>query len=77
MPRRKTISAKDGKRDCKCSNARVKRLTSDISHRAKEIMEKLYPGYRFVQCIVKYSDIVDGVYIRCVMRKNEIKGVGA
>ena len=77
VPSRNLKRPKTRKRDCKCSNAKVKRLTSDISNRAKEIMEKLYPGYRFVQCIVKYSDIVDGVYIRCVMRKNEIKGVGA
>ena len=62
---------KTRKRDCNCSNARVRRIAGDIQHEAKEIMERLYPGYTFVECRVSYSDIVDGVYIRCVMRKWE------
>ena len=62
---------KTRKRDCKCSNARVRRIAGDIQHEAKEIMERLYPGYTFVECRVSHSDIVDGVYIRCLMRKWE------
>ena len=60
---------KTRKKDANLSNARVRRLAADFATGAKEIMEKLYPGYGFVSCSVKYSDIVDGVYIRCVMRK--------
>ena len=55
--------------DSKCSNARVKRIAADFRNEAKEVMEKLYPGYRFIRCAVYYSDMVDGVYIRAVMRK--------
>ena len=56
--------------DTKVSNARVKRIAHDFRNEAKEIMEKVYPGYRYVKCSVYYSDVVDGVYIRCVMRRN-------
>jgi hypothetical protein len=34
-------------------------------------MERVYPGYTLEHCYVQYSDVVDGVYIRCVMRKGE------
>lgn len=59
--------------DSKCSNARVKRIAFDMRNEAKIEMEKLYPGYQFVKCSVHYSDIVDGAYIRCIMRKKEEK----
>lgn len=56
-------------RDVKTSNRIVKAIARDIRNEAKIEMEKLYPSYRFVDCIVKYSDQLDGVYIRVVMRK--------
>lgn len=55
--------------DTKVSTRRVKRISLSFGAEAKEILEKVYPGYRFVQCTVHYSDVVDGVYIRCEMRK--------
>ena len=55
--------------DTKMSNSKVKRIAHDFRNEAKEIMEKAYPGYSFTKCSVFYSDIVDGVYIRCVMRQ--------
>ena len=55
--------------DTKVSNARVKRLAMDFPNSAKEIMEKLYPEYVHVQTVMKYSDMVDGAYIRCIMRR--------
>ena len=58
-------------RDAKMPNSRVKSLAFDFRNGAKEIMEKLYPGYRFQDCKVYYSDVVDGVYIRCVMRRKK------
>lgn len=61
-------------RDAKMPNSRVKRLAYDFRNEAKEIMEKLYPGYRLQDCQVRYSEIVDGVYIRCVLRKITIPG---
>ena len=56
-------------RDAKMTNSRVKRIAYDFENQAKEVMEKLYPGYVLQQCSVRYSDIVSGVYIRCVLRK--------
>ena len=54
--------------DTKVSNARVKRMALDFPNSAKEIMEKLYPEYMHVKTVMRYSDVVDGAYIRCVMR---------
>jgi len=55
--------------DTKVSNARVKRLAMDFPNSAKAVMEKLYPGYLHVKTEMRYSDVVDGVYVRCVMRR--------
>lgn len=60
--------------DTRMTKSRVKRIAHDFRNEAKEIMEKQYPGYTFTKCSVYYSDIVDGVYIRCVMRKTEVIG---
>ncbi|MBP5726640.1 MAG: hypothetical protein J6Y48_06145 [Clostridia bacterium] len=57
--------------DSRVTNARVKRIAFDLKNTAREEMEKVYPGYQFVKCSVRYSDLVDGAYIRCVMRKKE------
>ena len=56
-------------RDARMPNNRVRRIAYDFRNEAKEVMEKLYPGYVFQDCTVRYSDIVDGVYIRCVLRR--------
>lgn len=56
-------------RDAKMPNARVRRIAYDFENEAKTVMEKLYPGYVLQKCTVRYSDIVPGVYIRCVLRK--------
>ena len=56
-------------RDVKIANSRVRRIAYDFDTQAKAVMEKLYPGYVLQKCSVRYSDIVPGVYIRCVMRK--------
>ena len=55
--------------DAKTSNRVVKAIAHDIRNEAKEEMEKLYPRYRFVDCKVFYSDQLDGVYIRVLMRR--------
>ena len=56
-------------RDARMPNSRVKRIARDFRNEAKDVMEKLYPGYKLQDCQVRYSDIVDGVYIRCVLRR--------
>ena len=55
--------------DSRCSRGQVKRIAFDIRNEAKVQMEKIYRGYQLVSCVVRYSDIVDGAYIRCVMRR--------
>lgn len=55
----------------KFSNRKVKLVARDFRATAREIMERTYPGYRFISCAVYYSDVTDGVFIRTVMRKIE------
>ena len=57
--------------DSKMSNRRVKLIAQDFRNQAKEVMEKIYPGYTLEKCEVFFSDMVDGAYIRCVMRRWE------
>lgn len=57
--------------DSKVSNRRVKLIAQDFRNEAKHVMEKIYPGYALERCDVFYSDMVDGVYIRCVLRQWE------
>ena len=56
-------------KDAKTSNRAVKMIAMDIRNEAKAEMERMYPSYRFVECRVYCSDLLDGVYIRVVMRK--------
>lgn len=56
-------------RDAKMTNARVRKIAYDFQNEARGIMEKLYPGYVLQDVKVKYSDVVPGVYIRCVLRR--------
>ena len=62
---------KEHESDSKMSKARIKRIAYDFKNSAKEIMERTYPGYVFENCVVYYSDVVDGVYIRAVLRRIE------
>lgn len=55
--------------DTKMSNRKVRLIATNFQNMSKEIMEKVYPGYSLENCRVLFSDIVEGVYIRCVMRK--------
>lgn len=58
--------------DAKMPNGRVRRIAYNFKNEAKPIMEKLYPGCILQDVQVHFSDVIDGVYIRCVLRK--IKG---
>ena len=62
---------KEHKSDSKMSNRKVKLLSKSFDREAKEIMEKVYPGYTLERHVVYFSDSVDGVYIHCVMRRKE------
>ena len=57
--------------DTKISNRKVKIIAQNFRAMAKEIMEKVYPNYTLEDGRVFYSDVVDGAYIRVVMRKKE------
>ena len=73
-PSKNLIRPEPRSTDAKMPNGRVRKVAYGFENEAKEVMEKLYPGYVFQQCVVRYSDIVPGVYIRCVLRK--VKGGG-
>ena len=57
--------------DTKMSNRKVKMIAQNFKALSKEIMEKTYPGYALEDVRVYFSDVVDGVYIRAVMRRLE------
>lgn len=59
------------KTDVRTSRKMVKLIAHDIRNEAREEMEKRYPSYKFVECKVYYSDQIDGVYIRIIMRRRE------
>ena len=56
--------------DTKISNRKVKKAAQDFAVYGREIMQRTYPGYTLENAEVYCSDVVDGVYIRCVMRRN-------
>ena len=62
QPKQRTTDAKTSKRV-------VKAIAHDIRNEAKAVTEKLYPKYHYVDCKVYYSDQLDGVYIRVLMRR--------
>ena len=60
--------------DSKISNRKVKKIARTFGADAKEIMEKIYPGYVLEEQVKpRFSDVIDGVYIRVIMRKKEEK----
>lgn len=75
--RRKWCASKNLKKpqvrvsDTKLSNRKVRELARELPQVAKEILRRAYPGYEYVECTVHYSDRVDGVYIRGLMRRLE------
>ena len=60
--------------DTKVSNRKVKTMAMNFQTLAADVLTKVYPGYQLEQGRVMFSDVVDGVYIRCVLRK--MKGGG-
>ena len=56
-------------KDVRTSNRVVKAMARDIQNEAKAEMEKRYPSYKFIECKVYYSDQIDGVYMRILMRR--------
>lgn len=57
----------------KISRRRAALIAADVQANAKEIFEKIYPGYTLQQAEVKYSDFVAGAYIYARMRRTPAK----
>lgn len=55
--------------DRKISRRRAAQIAADMQANAREIMEKIYPGYTLEEAEVKYSDFVAGAYIYARMRR--------
>ena len=68
-PSKNLIRPEPRSTDAKMPNGRVRKVAYGFENEAKAVMEKLYPGYEYVRGSAKGSDIVDGVYIRVLMRK--------
>lgn len=52
------------------SRRRLATVARDVQHAGKEILEKIYPGYRLEEePVVRYSDFVAGAYIYARMRR--------
>ena len=66
---RNLVQPKQRTSDAKTSKRTVRMIAHDIRNEAKAEMERIYPKYRFVDCKVYYSDQIDGVYIRVLMRR--------
>ena len=71
IPSQNLTRPKERTSDTRMTRRKVKQIAHDFRNEAKGVMEATYPGYAFQDCELYYSDIVDGVYIRCVMRKIE------
>lgn len=52
------------------SRRRAALMAGDVCRNGREILEKLYPGYRLMESEVKYSDFLPGAYIYCRMRRD-------
>lgn len=59
----------------KISRRRVEKIAGDMSAdqgQAREILEKLYPGYEMLECVVRTSTWVAGAYISVIMVAKEV-----
>lgn len=66
---RNLMKPKEHTSDTKMPNRKVKKIALNFGAVGREIIERTYPGYVLEDCRVMFSDVVDGVYIRCVMRR--------
>ena len=58
--------------DRKVSRRRLARLAANVIADGREILEKLYPGYRLAEApTVRFSDFVAGAYIYARMRRRD------
>lgn len=57
--------------DHKITRRRVRKLASASEQERSDLFERLYPGFRYLDCSVRYSDYVAGAYIYVRLRKKE------
>lgn len=55
--------------DKKITRRRVSKLAAMSEGERKEWFERLYPGCRYLDCTIRYSDYVPGVYVSVRMRR--------
>ena len=55
----------------KVSRRRLMRIAEDVRKDGREILRELYPGFKPVEIVVKYSDFAPGAYIYARMRREE------
>lgn len=55
--------------DCKLSRRKVQELAKDLPAVSKPVLEKVYPGYVFTDCQVRWSEETGGVFVWAVMRR--------
>ena len=55
----------------KVSRRRLTRIAEDVRKDGREILRELYPGFKPVEIVVKYSDFAPGAYIYARMRREE------
>ena len=59
--------------DTKLSIRKAERIAQSVEESAPAIFERLYPGCEFLDCQVRHSDFVAGVYISVRLRRRETK----
>lgn len=57
--------------DRKISRRRAALVARDVNANGKEILEKIYPGYRLEEAEVRFSDFMPGAWIYARMRRIE------
>lgn len=58
--------------DRRISRRRAARIAADVQADGREILQKIYPGYRVEEVEVKYSDFVAGAYIYARLRRMRV-----
>lgn len=55
--------------DRRISRRRVRQMTEDFQTKPGEILEHIFPGHRLLECRIRWSPYVDGVYIYAVLHR--------
>lgn len=59
--------------DHRLSRRRVRQMAEDFQNKPAEILEKVFPGYGLMDCQIRYSPYVEGVYIYATLHRKRPK----